>query len=195
MPAREDNVSTSTSSSRTVFCRFATRDAFEDNVSTPTSSSRTENEAAKAAGGREGLADLEISSRRRRNFVVGGQAFPNGSSVKHSQCKKNFAVNQKNCIFAVPLRYGVMVALQILALSVRVRVLLSQQKREQAFACSLFYIISLGLPYFPTIATAQTSQPSPRPTKPRRSVVVALTLTASTDTPQTPASTPRISST
>jgi len=45
--------------------------------------SRTENEAAEAAGGREGLADLEISSRRRRNFVVGGQAFPTGSSVMH----------------------------------------------------------------------------------------------------------------
>ena len=39
-----------------------------------------------------------------------------------------FAFLQKSCTFAVPLlRYGVMVALQILALSVRVRVLLSQQ--------------------------------------------------------------------
>ena len=49
--------------------------------------------------------------------------------------KKVLHVSQNIHTFAVPkskweakLRYGVMVALQILALSVRVRVLLSQQK-------------------------------------------------------------------
>ena len=40
---------------------------------------------------------------------------------------------------------------------------------------------------FSTITTAQTSQPSLLPTKPRRSVVVALTLMAPAGTPHTEA--------
>ena len=62
----------------------------------------------------------------------------NGSGLFFQSLKKifqkSFAFSQNIHTFAVPkskweakLRYGVMVALQILALSVRVRVLLSQQ--------------------------------------------------------------------
>ena len=42
------------------------------------------------------------------------------------------------------LRYGVMVALQILALSVRVRVLLSQQSKDERLATGLIPQISDG---------------------------------------------------
>ena len=58
--------------------------------------------------------------------------------------KKKFADYQNYCTFAFPirqkgiLRYGVMVALQILALSVRVRILLSQQIYSLARSAGFF---------------------------------------------------------
>ena len=58
-----------------------------------------------------------------------------------TKLKKTLADKKKSSTFAVPnrgtLRYGVMVALQILALSVRVRVLLSQLK--SAVYADLFF--------------------------------------------------------
>ena len=60
-------------------------------------------------------------------------------TIKLNFSQKTFGISQNIHTFAVPnskreakLRYGVMVALQILALSVRVRVLLSQQHFDKS---------------------------------------------------------------
>ena len=82
----------------------------------------------------------------------------NGSGGMYLICKK------KIVHLHAQLRYGVMVALQILVLSVQVRILVSQHREGGSFRHPLFYTL-----YTPKLLT-----PKPKPTlKPKLKRILA----------------------
>ena len=78
---------------------------------------------------------MTISEAKRRKIE---------NIFEYSKIIHTFANPFRKELLELILRYGVMVALQILALSVRVRVLLSQQSKDERLATGLIPQISDG---------------------------------------------------